>query len=466
MLKNKKIKNVAVRFAEIIELFSYFNIVPALFPLLVFGIQDLNFSMYFIIQGFAMLIFARLIKQFFGPIEEDIPFSHNLIAIVLAWIMIPFFCAYVYFQTGLGVLDSYFESVSAWTTTGFSIYPNLSELPKQVIFWRSFEQWLGGLGIVAFVFFLFEQKTNPFLFTKTEGRIDFIKPTMKGTLKTILKIYFLLTFIGLSLLSFSGMDFYNALNISMTAIPTGGFIPTQQLETTHLQNMIIILLVVFGATPFFIHYNLYRGRFSPIFKYTPLHLMVLFIVLVSFLGISSNIDPMDAIFHSASAMTNAGFSISKLDSSLGSYFYALIVLMLIGGCLGSTAGAVKIDRVFIVIKGIKLKIEKMLSPPDAIVIERFMNHSIKDEHIANASLIILIHLAVFLSAALILNFYADDLSSSLFEVASAMGNVGLSDGIVGAGLPGAYKSLFIFLMIAGRIEFLTFLVFIASIFKR
>ncbi len=466
MSKNKKIKNVSVRFAEIIELFSYFNLVPALLPLFIFGLADFNFSLYFILQGIVMLVFARLIKQFFGPIDEDIPFSHNLIAIVFAWILIPFFCSYVYFQTGLGPLDSYFESVSAWTTTGFSIYSNLENIPKQVIFWRSFEQWLGGLGIVSLVFFLFEQKTNPFLFTKTEGRTDFIKPTIKGTMKTIIKIYFLLTFIGLSFLSFAGMDFYSALNISMTAIPTGGFIPSYELQTTFFQNIIIIFLIILGATPFFIHYNLYKGRISAIFNYTPLHLMILLIIAVSLIGIYNGIEPINSFFHSASAMTNAGFSISKIDSSLGGYFYALIILMLIGGCLGSTAGAVKIDRVFIILKGIKLKVEKMLSPPNAIVIERFMNHSIKDEHISNAAIIILIHLGVFLTASFILNLYVNDFSSSLFEIASAMGNVGLSDGIVGPLLPVEYKSLFIFLMIAGRVEFLTFLVFVVSIFRK
>ncbi|MFA5050267.1 MAG: potassium transporter TrkG [Candidatus Micrarchaeia archaeon] len=220
--KPSKIGFILVRLAEILELFSYFNLVPAVLPLLIFGTEEWKTSLYFIIQGTAMLLLALVIKHFHKEVKEEIPLHCNIVSIVLAWILIPLLSCFVYYMNGLPILDAYFESVSAWTTTGFTIYESVGGLPHQIIFWRSFEQWMGGLGIVAFVFFLLDQSTNPFLFSKAEGRSDFIKPTMRGTLKTILKIYAALTFIGIAFLSFTGMDLFTSLNMAMTAVPTGG----------------------------------------------------------------------------------------------------------------------------------------------------------------------------------------------------------------------------------------------------
>lgn len=460
-----KAKQVLLRLSEILELFSYFNLVPAVLPLLLFGTDEWMMSLYFIAQGAGMLVIAMVLRNIAGEKEKEVPFHYNVVAIVTAWALIPLLSCFVYMVSGLTFLDAYFESVSAWTTTGFTIYESLEGLPPQIIFWRSFEQWVGGLGIVTFVFFLLDQNTNLFAFTRAEGRSEFIRPTMKGTLKTILKIYIILTFIGTALLSFTGMDLNNSLNIAMTAIPTGGFIPTETLEITTSQYAIITLLIILGATPFFIHYKISKGKLGVLAEHTPLHLMILVIILISALGVFTNIGEVEAIFHSASAITNAGFSTMELDSSLGSYFYALILLMLMGGCLGSTAGAIKIDRILILIKGIKWKVQKALHPPNAIVIERFMNQTIKDSHITNAALVLILHLTFFVLGSFAVDYYAGDLSSSMFEVASAMGNVGLTAGIVSPLLPEVYKLLFILLMVIGRLEVLTFFIFIGAMIK-
>lgn len=465
-MKISKIKKVFWRLSEILEMFSYFHIVPAVVPLILFGTEQWRDSLYFIAQGIGMLLIALIMRHLSDDKgDREIPFHYNVVSIVLAWALIPLLSSFVYITTGLSVLDAYFESVSAWTTTGFSIYENLSDLPPQIIFWRSFEQWLGGLGVVAFVFLLLDQNSNISTFSRAEGREEFIKPTVKGTLKTILKIYIIFTFIGTALLSFSGMDLFTSLNMAMTALPTGGFIPTEELEMDLIQTGIVLLLIIFGATPFFIHHKISRGKLGVLAEYTPLHLMLIFIVIVAALGTLTNIDVVNSLFHSVSAITNAGFSTMELNPELGSYFYALIILMLMGGCLGSTAGAIKIDRILILLKGIKWKIEKSLNPPDAIVIERFMNRTIKDEHITHAALILIIHLSLFIIGSFLLNFYVEDLSNSMFEVASAMGNVGLSSGIISPLLPGAYKLLFMFLMIVGRLEVITFFVFLGAILK-
>nr|AIF06747.1 potassium transporter (trkH) [uncultured marine group II/III euryarchaeote KM3_195_B08] len=465
-MKLDKAKKVASRVSEILEIFSYFNLIPAIIPLLFFGIEELHTSIYFIVQGIGMLIISMLLKNFAGEENlEELPFHYNVVAIFSGWILVPLLSSFVYIMSGLSPLDAYFESLSAWTTTGFTVYSNLAEVPPQIIFWRSFEQWIGGLGIVAFVFFLLEQNTNLFSFSKAEGRTEFIKPTMKGTLKTILKIYLIFTFIGTALLSFTGLDLFTSLNITMTAIPTGGFIPTETLNLDLIQTGILILMMIFGATPFFIHYNTIKGKFGLLKQYRPLHLMILFIGIIALLGMFNNVDSVNAVFHAVSAMTNAGFSTIELNSNLGSYFYGLIILMLVGGCLGSTAGAIKIDRILILIKGIKWKIEKALNPPNAIVIERFMNYTIKDEHITNAAIVLILHLSLFVVSSFILDSYVGDISNSMFEVASAMGNVGLSTGIINAALPDVYKILFMFLMVVGRLEVLTFFIFLGALYK-
>ncbi|MBN2478401.1 TrkH family potassium uptake protein [Candidatus Micrarchaeota archaeon] len=456
------IKQIGARLSDILEMFSYFNIIPAVVPLIIFGTDKWELSGYFLLQGVLMWILAFLLRKICGE-EKESDFHLNVIAIFIAWLLIPLLSCIVYYIDGLPPLDAYFESVSAWTTTGLTMYSNLDMAAPHILFWRSFQQWMGGLGIVAFIFFLIDKNSNLVAFSKTEGREEFIRPTIRSSLKEIIKIYSIYTFIGVALLSFTGLDFFHGISIIMSAISTGGFAPYQEWMLNEIQSGIVMLFMLAGATSFLFHHRIFEGKWEIIKRYAPLQAIIALSIISFGVGVYSGLDPFNSLFHAVSAATTTGFSKITIDAGMGLYFYALLILMMIGGGLGSTAGAIKIDRIIIFIKGIKLKIRKALHPPDAVVIERYMNQTIKDEHIIHASVVIILYLLLFTLASVAVSIETGDMNTAMFEVSSALGNVGLTAGLVGPSMSSAFKALFIFIMVVGRLEVLTFLIFIGSL---
>jgi len=461
-------------FGAIFRIFSIFHFLAILVSTLI-GLLTLNtfefiYALVFFITGTILYISGFLLENKINIPLEKLKVKHHIVisAIALAWLIMPLISGIIYFLTGLSLIDSYFESMSAWTTTGFTMYSNLESLPYSVKFWRSFEQWIGGIGIVAFLVYLLSDNKILYHIVKFEGREELFEGTMEHSIKEIFKIYAVLTFFGASFLSFTGMDVFTSINLSMTALATGGMIPFSFLNLTISQKIIIIVLMILGATSFLFHYKVFfQGNRRFIRVYEPLRWMVLFITVVSILGYFSNgIDILDSIFHTVSAMTCTGFSYLNLLNMNESYIFGLILLMIFGGAVGSTSGAIKIDRIIILFKGIKKYIRNISRSAKEVVVETYINKEIDNEDILNAGMYFFLYVLILMISSIAFTLYTKNFLHSLFEVASAMGNVGLSLGFISNQMPLVYKLLFIFLMWGGRIEYFVVIAFLYSLFKK
>ncbi|MEM5880211.1 MAG: potassium transporter TrkG, partial [Candidatus Aenigmatarchaeota archaeon] len=230
---------------------------------------------------------------------------------------------------------------------------------------------------------------------------------------------------------------------------------------------ILIFLMISGATSFFVHSKIIDGKIKILKIYEPLKWLIILAIFSGILGlVSSNIEFIDSFFHSVSAITCTGFSYLKLNNISESYIFSLIILMLIGGAVGSTAGAIKIDRFIILFKGLKKKIKELIETEDTVVVETYINNIIDDEDIMNAGLYFFIYILILMISSIIFSFFTNNFLHALFEVSSAMGNVGLSLGYISPNMPLLYKILFIFLMWGGRLEFITIITFFYSIIKK
>ncbi|MEM4680398.1 MAG: potassium transporter TrkG [Nanopusillaceae archaeon] len=457
----------------IIKIFSFFNLILS-WVALYFGIVNKSFlelyiAFIFAVIGFISYGIGYLLEKKIKITYEEIknkPYI-NIIAIAISWLIIPLVGSIPYYFTGLSFIDAYFESMSAWSTTGFTFYQNINDLPNSIKFWRSFQQWIGGIGIIAFIVYLIKNNKILYSIVKFEGRGEFIEPTIEQTITKIFKLYAIITFIGISLLTFTGMPFFQSLNLSMTAIATGGMIPIDYLNLNSTQKIILIFLMISGATSFFVHSKIIEGKIKILKMYEPIKWLMILAIFSGILGlVSNNMEFIDSFFHSVSAITCTGFSYLKLNNISESYIFSLIILMLIGGAVGSTAGAIKIDRFIILFKGLKKKIKELTETEDTIVVETYINNIINDEDIMNAGLYFFIYVLILMISSIIFSFFTNNFLHALFEVSSAMGNVGLSLGYISPNMPILYKILFIFLMWGGRLEFITIITFFYSIIKK
>jgi len=450
----------------IIKIFSFFNFVPALVAIIsalyFLDLREIYFSLVFSFIGAILFVLGTFLEKInidYSELKRK-PYL-VIVSIALAWLIIPLISSIPYLLTGLSFIDSYFESMSAWTTTGFTMYQDITSLPNSIKFWRSFQQWLGGVGIVAFIVYLLKDNKILYQIVKIE-REEFLEPTIEHTVKKVIKIYAILTFFGASLLSFSGLDFFSSINISMTALATGGMIPFNYLNLTDLQKVIIILLMLCGALSFGFHSKIFDGKFRFIKRYEPLYWIIALAVLISLIN-PFNI--LDSLFHAFSAITCTGFSYINLKNLNEGYIFGLIMLMLIGGTVGSTSGAIKIDRFIVLIKGVRKRIKELIYPEDTVIIEKYINEIIEYEDIYRAALYFFVYIIIFMISSILFSFYTHNFLHAMFEVVSAMGNVGLSLGYISQNI-GLYKILFIILMWGGRIEFITAISFIYSIIRK
>lgn len=427
----------------------------------------------FILPGMFSIILGLLFRNFFNS-DETLQLKHAMIVSALAWLwgcLIGSFVMMLCLQ--IPFIDAFFENMSGWTTTGLTIFQNVEILPKSILFLRSLEQWVGGLGIVILVIgFLIRSGKSASRLYKSEARNERIRPSIVNTVKTIWVIYIILTLIGIILYGIAGMPLFDSINHSMTSLATGGMsIKNASIgfyDSIYIK-IITIFLMLIGSISFLIHYKLFTGSFKDVFKNRAVQGILLsvfsFALLNSYL---THISFVDSLFYMSSAITSTGFSIVNtptFQSWPQITFALLIILMVIGAGEGSTAGAIKINKIIRVLKGVYWEILKTSLPETAIVSNsKLLGTKNTTEEIIEASIYVIIYLIFLVVGVLILTCYNNNLMYSLFEIASAQGNVGLSIGVTSASLGIIPKTLLIFHMWIGRLEILPIILLIKAIY--
>jgi len=448
-----------------------------LIPLIVTLIYGENNYGGFLISGILSLSIGYIFRRLFHA-KVNLRLKHGMLIAGLAWLwaaLMGSIC--LLYSTDVSFLNAYFESMSAWTGSGLSIYLDVEILPKSVLFLRSIEQWVGGLGVVIVVIgILIRPGTTASRLYKAEAREEKIKPSITNTVKTIWWIYLFYTVLGIMLYVLAGMTLFDAINNCFTNLSTGGMsIKNNNIGAynNNIITIITIILMIIGGTSFLVHYNALKGKFLDVFKDIQFQAMIIILTIFSvLLIIYSHFSSLNAIFYVVSALSCTGSNTLPISTQAGWTDFSKVILaacMIIGMAAGSTTGAIKLIRIVTLVKGIYWEIIKILSPEGSVIPRKIAGKAVQDAEIKEAGSYTFLYLFILFFTWLVFMGYGYGGIDSLFEISSAQGNVGLSVGITSPNMPKIPEILLIFGMWVGRIEIIPALVLIKGgfdLFKR
>lgn len=413
----------------------------------------------------------------------------SIILVTTAWLLLPLFGIIAFYGTALyaptatypavtvfnDLTNCFFEAMSGFTGTGLTMVSDPSKLPHTLQWWRSLMEWVGGIGVIMLASILMGFNHDEENFYKTEIGTWTIEDVPIST--TIRKIWYIyLAYTAASIVAFfaGGMPLWEALNHGVTAIGTGGFAVTSNsfIDYSPLIKAIAAVIMIVGAISFKIHFLLFfRKDLGRVFKQTQLRyfaaIFVSFLLLLIWTRPESKF--IDIVFQLSSALGTCGLNSEMLGLWSMSPLFLLVVMMVLGGNAGSTAGGIKTERFAWLLKGLLRGIKQVwLSEDNKPCIS--YNSEIKkprvtDRNIDQAAIIFFLWMMMLVVGTLLLAQMTGDhftFHQILFEVASALSNVGLSSGITGPGLPDEVKLLLSFLMWMGRLEIIAALILLLS----
>ncbi len=419
-------------------------------------------------------------------VDLNISLKEAFIITVISWILLTFLCAvpFVYTQIDLSFTDALFESMSGVTTTGSTVLINLDTYPRGILLWRSFLQWIGGIGIVIIALFIlpFLRVGGMQLFhLEGDDPYDKFLPKISSVIKKISIIYISLTFILILFYYVFGMTIFDAITHSFTTISTGGFSNYDQSFAFFNDKVLFISIIfmIIGSLPFLV---IARTTFRNLFIIIKDHQVRLFLIILiiattiiyilakDFIEGSGFISKIISIsFNTISIISGTGY-VSENFENWGNYASVLfLILMFIGGCAGSTTGGIKVFRFQILFKYINLHLRRMLKP-HSVVVSHFNDKKVPDSTYESVMIFFFLYILTFSISALLLSFSGLDFLTCISGAASAISNVGPGLGNT-IGPDGYYgeldvysKIVLISTMFLGRLEMLTIFVLLTPSF--
>ncbi len=442
-----------------------------------------------VIQGFTVSItvslLAGMISLKFKPKEHPaLNLSGGMILCALAWIGVSLVGG-IPFMIGLNVsfVDAFFESVSGFTTTGITVFTGLDTMSHPILLWRSLIQGVGGLGILTFFLFVTFQNEGDIwqLFTAESHKISTSRPVPNifRTIQIFWGIYGLFIFLEFTILWALGMPSFDALIHALTSLSTGGFsnhdasvgyYALAGYPYARTIEYVIILFMALGGMNFLMHFYWMTGHFR-----VPMHdeetqgffkIISGFSVLILISIYAQSNDWINfesyfrtTLFQVVSLITSTGYGTADIGSA---FFPALakqlfIALMLIGGCVGSTAGGIKVVRTLIISKLYKREIKHIYYPRGSVIPVTLNKTPIENDEILKVSGLLYIWIMLIAIGAGITALFSDlDAFSAISGMASAVGNMGPFFFSVSKmqTLSPIIKYTYIFGMLAGRLEML------------
>ncbi|MBN1170484.1 TrkH family potassium uptake protein [Candidatus Micrarchaeota archaeon] len=436
------------------------------------------------VPGIILGIFQNLVNFIKSVVNRDTPFNSAVLIDMntmknqvdtltlgeiltltsIVWIVVPAIATIPYVYYNVPIMDAFFESMSGWTSTGLSALPTISSLPESIIFFRSTSQWIGGLGIVILLLLTLRGREAIGLL-KAEGR-NMLDMGISETMNTIFKAYLFLTILGIMILFLLGLDIFNSVNLTFSGISNGGFFPFDDFEFTNMQKVALAGLMFAGATSFLFYRNIWKGIVSKsIFDEEFLLYVLITASAVALIAFAGGGEFFNTALNTVSAIAAGGFAIGDLSILSGFSVYLLVLLMLCGGMFGSTTGGIKLWRILVIFKAVINHIKKAFLPAGSVKVVKINNGAIDDREIVESVIFVFTYIFIFLFAGGVFLLANYSLENSVFLVASAMGNVGLSTvSIPAIGFNG--KAFIILLMYLGRIEIFPSLALISYIIRR
>lgn len=412
--------------------------------------------------------------------KTDLKLRDGFIIVVLFWFVLSSFGSLPLLLSSslnISITNAIFESISGLTTTGATILVNIDDLPKSILFYRQYLQWLGGLGIIVLAVAVLPMLgVGGMQLYKAEvaGPIkNKLTPRITETAKWLWIVYLLMTFLCAISYYFAGMNIFDSICHSFSTIAIGGF-STHTASFGHYDNQWIELVAIFfmiaACLNFSLHYLAFKNRtISPYRNDNEAYFFLFLMGLISFLCISyiySNSAEMNTReiiksgFYAISIATTTGFTNTNYVNFVGFLPVLLILFSFIGGCAGSTAGGMKVIRVMLLLKQGYRELRRLMHPNSKIKV-KVGNTAINERTLETIWGFFAIYVFVFLTVMLLLMLSGLDFITSFSAVAATINNLGPGQGEVllnYASISDINKWILSFSMIVGRLEIFTLLV--------
>ncbi len=382
--------------------------------------------------------------------------------------------------------DAFFETMSGFTTTGATVIVNIEAQTHGILFWRSLTHWLGGMGTIVLILALIPSlKIAGMQLYKAEvpgPAKSRVLPRIAQTARQLYKIYLIITAAEVGLLLLAGMPLFDSFIHSFGSVATAGFssrnLSVGAYNSLAIEIIIVFFIVICGMN-FALHYRALHGDLKSYWR-DPEARLYICVIAVSVLLISFNLvqsmgySPGEALrasfFTVPSIITTTGFVIVDYDRWPDFSRLLLVILMLFGGCAGSTSGGIKNVRILILFKSAARQIVRLLHP-QAVVPVRLGREVVSEEVVSGVQTFFFLYMLILTAATAYISFLGFDLISALSAAAATLGNIGPGLGLVGpvssyAALPDSGKAVLSLCMLLGRLEIFTVLVVISSGFRR
>lgn len=480
-----RLEYISTIVSDLGEIFTFIAPITAI-PLIVavlFSEWDMMLPMASVPVAFFVIghLFTKLPRN-----ERENRLSTALCSVALFWLAsamvsgLPFILGY-----GMDFTDALFEGMAGWTGTAFSMMRSVDAAPYTLLFWRSYMQWIGGIGIIAYVIAmasstgLFQTKT-----IRTESREEPLMPSIIATGREIWRIYGLLTFVAIGLILFTGLSLWESVNLAMTTVSTGGFtLHEEGIAFYHniFLELLLIPIMIAGALPFKLYYLIKEKRRWSLFGNEQVKLFFLFAAigtavlaydLVYFSDMNSITALEQGLFMTVSALTTTGFQGTSLSGWASITLLVLTMFIFIGGTSGSSAGGIKLNRVAIAYRALVWWFKRIFVSGKVLVPIRIEGRIIPRataelETAKNMLVIILSVIVIFIASLAVMQFHltAYSITEVVFEITSAFSTCGISTGYVSPDMPVTSKWIFIGVMWLGRLEVIPVVMLMLAVFR-
>lgn len=471
---------LAYTLSLIIKYFSLMLLVPILVALFY---HETNAILPFLVAAISGFLISFTIKKIVNGTEQiksvnDIKKSEGLTVVTFSWILAGLFASIPYLFFGLSPIDAIFEATSGITTTGATVF-NHFDYPRALLFWRSFTQWLGGMGIIVLFIAVLPQFAiagRQLFFAEAPGPTEEkFTPRIKSTAAALWKIYAGLTIVEIIALKLCGMDLYSAVCHSFSSLSGGGFSPNSDSIMRYSPTImwIITFFMFFAGANFNLQHKVWM-KLNPFLLFKNEEFKVYFctvfiIAIMLSLSLFANMHYTlnesftHAFFNVASLVSSTGFC--SVDWAQWDYIskILLFVIMLFGSCASSAGGGLKVTRWLLIFKIMKCEMMKILHPK-AVYNIKIGNYSVPKDILYQTLMFVSFYFAFIAFSAFLVGIIEKNTVVAFVGSVASVGNIGPGLGhIIGpmgnfSDLNVWTKFIFIIDMLAGRLELIPFLV--------
>ncbi len=437
--------------------------------------------------------------------KSPLQIRDSFMVVALSWLLFSLFgmLPFLMYGTVDNVTDAFFETMSGFSTTGATILDNIDQQPHGILFWRSMMQWMGGLGVVVFTLAFIpsvakgSKKMSLFAAEAPGLSVEKLAPTMGATSRLLWIIYIVLTLLCAIAYYLGPMNKFDAVCHAFTTIATGGF-STHQASIGYFQSnyieFVCIFFMLLSGINFAMYHFLFNRRFDVIKRNEELrwYLLAILIFTLLFIGRFFFAPKFDAftdeqlashpqtwlerirtsLFHVVALLSNTGFQGSNYDYDTWGRLFLIptVVLMIVGGCAGSTSGGIKMVRVIVLFRYMKKTVYEMLHSSSVYTV-KVSGQAVDDLALKRVLSFFSLFILLLLVNVVALSAMGMSIEDGAVSFLTCFSNYGPGTGITGPSgnfdaIPAAAKWLLSFDMLVGRLEVFTILLLFTRSFWR